>query len=74
MYACVDCRSPQAPVLLFEPNGDDPAQAWFLDSPGLTDWLHAWLRGTGWYEEENEGVDMALWTGFQEPATPAGTP
>ncbi|MEU5507253.1 SMI1/KNR4 family protein [Streptomyces fungicidicus] len=74
MYACVDCRSPQAPVLLFEPNGDDPAQAWFLDSPGLTDWLHAWLRGTGWYEEENEGVDMALWTGFQGPATPAGTP
>lgn len=74
MYACVDCRSPRATVLLFGPNPGDPDHAWFLDSPDLTDRLHSWLRGTGWYEEENEDTDLAPWTGFPGPATVARTP
>ncbi|MFI2423457.1 SMI1/KNR4 family protein [Streptomyces sp. NPDC018955] len=74
MYACVDCRSPRATVLLFEPNPGDPDHAWFLDAPGLADWLHSWVRGTGWYEEENEGMDLAPWTGLHGPAAPAQAP
>ncbi|BFO14414.1 hypothetical protein SHKM778_08020 [Streptomyces sp. KM77-8] len=66
MYACVDCRSPRATVLLFEPNPGDPDNAWFLDAPALTDWLHSWVQGTGWYEEENEGMDLP-----PGPASPA---
>jgi hypothetical protein len=54
MYAAVDCLDPAAPVLLFEPNAgpEDWADAWFLDSPSLAQWLGSWLEGTGWWEEE----------------------
>ncbi|MGC9501451.1 SMI1/KNR4 family protein [Streptomyces sp. WG7] len=64
MYACVDCRSPQTTVLLFEPNSGDADHAWFVDAPSLTDWLRAWVDGTGWYEEASEGTELAPWTGF----------
>ena len=54
MYAAVDCLAPDAPVLLFEPNAgpDDWADAWFLDSPSVAQWLTSWLDGTDWWEEE----------------------
>jgi hypothetical protein len=54
MYAAVDCLAPDAPVLLFEPNAgpDDWADAWFLDSPSLAQWLTSWLDRTGWYGED----------------------
>ncbi|MFH9350412.1 SMI1/KNR4 family protein [Kitasatospora sp. NPDC017646] len=54
MYAALDCLDPAAPVLLFEPNAgpEDWADAWFLDSPSLAQWLGSWLEGTGWWEEE----------------------
>ena len=54
MYAAVDCLVPNAPVLLFEPNAcpDEWADAWFLDSPSLAEWLASWLDGTGWWEED----------------------
>ncbi|GAA2566783.1 MULTISPECIES: SMI1/KNR4 family protein [Streptomyces] len=71
MYACVDCRSPEATVVLFEPNPGDPALAWYVDAPSLSDWLRSWVEGTGWYEEENEGVDLAPWTDVRIPAKPA---
>lgn len=61
MYACVDCRTEDAPVLLFDPNGDDPEHVWFLDSPRLADWLTSWLDGTGWYEEANDGLEPVPW-------------
>ncbi|MFG2326621.1 SMI1/KNR4 family protein [Streptomyces sp. NPDC048568] len=64
MYACVDCHSPQATVLLFEPNADDADHAWYVDAPSLTDWLHTWLDGTGWYEEANDGPEPLPWTDF----------
>lgn len=64
MYACVDCLDPRAPVLLFEPNADDAAHAWYMDAPSLQAWLHAWIEGTGWYEETDEGLDMAPWSAF----------
>ena len=64
MYACVDCRSPEAPVLLFEPNADVAAHAWYVDGPSLADWLRAWLDGTGWYEEENDDMDLTPWADF----------
>ncbi|MFJ7771870.1 SMI1/KNR4 family protein [Streptomyces sp. NPDC097107] len=74
MYACVDCRSPQATVLLFEPNPGSADQAWFVDAPSLTDWLRAWVDGTGWYEEANGGLELATWTGTAGVMgrTPAG--
>ncbi|MFD0316677.1 SMI1/KNR4 family protein [Streptomyces flavalbus] len=72
MYACVDCLSPEAPVLLFEPNADEADQAWYVDAPSLTAWLTAWLDGTGWYEETNDGMDMEPWPDF--PLRTAGHP
>ncbi|MFF6993863.1 SMI1/KNR4 family protein [Streptomyces sp. NPDC008313] len=62
MYACVDCHSQDATVLLFEPNADAAHQAWYVDAPSLTDWLRTWLDGTGWYEESSDDADMAPWT------------
>lgn len=54
MYAAVDCLAPDAPVLPFEPNAgpDDWADAWFLDSSSVAQWVTSWLDGTGWWEEE----------------------
>ncbi|MFF4251026.1 SMI1/KNR4 family protein [Streptomyces sp. NPDC001663] len=71
MYACVDCRSPKATVLLFEPNPGDPDRAWFVDTPGLADWLRAWLEGTGWYDEMDDDFQMAPWTDFRIRTTEA---
>ncbi|MFE6622048.1 SMI1/KNR4 family protein [Streptomyces sp. NPDC057740] len=65
MYACVDCRSPQATVLLFEPNADDTDQAWYVDAPSLKEWLRVWLDGTGWYEETNEDAEQTPWADFR---------
>lgn len=61
MYACVDCLADPAQVLLYEPNGGDPRHMWFVDSPSLESWLTAWLDGTGWYEEDNDGMDLPSW-------------
>ncbi|MFD7710989.1 SMI1/KNR4 family protein [Streptomyces sp. NPDC059785] len=65
MYACVDCRSPDGLVLLFEPNADDAGEAWYVDAPSLADWLRTWLDGTGWYEESNDGTDLIPWPDFR---------
>ncbi|WP_406172693.1 SMI1/KNR4 family protein [Streptomyces sp. NBC_00996] len=65
MYACVDCHSPEGPVLLFEPNADEADHAWYVDAPDLTTWMTAWLDGTGWYEESNDSTDMAPWPDFR---------
>ncbi|MET7380964.1 SMI1/KNR4 family protein [Streptomyces sp. NPDC005526] len=73
MYACVDCRAPEATVLLFEPNPGDPDHAWFVDAPSLADWLHTWVDGTGWYEEMNEDLEMAPWPDFRIRTGPAQT-
>ncbi|MYT07746.1 MULTISPECIES: SMI1/KNR4 family protein [Streptomyces] len=70
MYACVDCRSRKAPVLLFEPNAGDRDHSWFVDAPTLTDWLRAWVDGTGWYEEMNEELEMPPWAEFPIRTTP----
>ncbi len=64
MYACVDCLTPGAPVLLFEPNAGDPDRAWYVDAPSLADWLNAWLDGTGWYHRALDGPDMPPWADF----------
>jgi SMI1 / KNR4 family (SUKH-1) len=64
MYAAVDCTDVQAPILLFEPNAveDDWSNAWFQDADSLSDWLQAWLSGSGWYEE-----DVMMNEDFPEP-------
>ncbi|MER6509293.1 SMI1/KNR4 family protein [Nonomuraea sp. NPDC001636] len=69
MYAAVDWRSPEGPVLLFEPNGisDDRHHAWYVDSETLTDWLETWIAETGWYEEDaDEDGDMRPWESAQQ--------
>jgi hypothetical protein len=35
-----------------------------VDAPGLAAWLRAWLDGTGWYEESNDGMDLPPWPVF----------
>ncbi|MFJ4658890.1 SMI1/KNR4 family protein [Nocardia sp. NPDC088792] len=65
MYACVDCLTPGAPVLLFEPNAGDPDSAWYVDAPSLADWLNAWIDGTGWYNRTLDEPDMLPWTDFR---------
>ncbi|GGX73498.1 SMI1/KNR4 family protein [Streptomyces fructofermentans] len=64
MYACVDSRSPDAEVLLFEPNADEPDHAWYVDERSLADWLRAWLDGTGWYGDAGDGGDLQPWDDF----------
>jgi hypothetical protein len=64
MYACVDCRTPEGTVLLYEPNADEAAHAWYVDAPGLAEWLQNWIDGTGWYEESNDGMDLPPWQDF----------
>jgi len=65
MYACVDCRTPDATVLLFEPNADEADHAWYVDAPTLTAWLRTWLDGTGWYDESHDGADLEPWGDFR---------
>ncbi|AWW38155.1 hypothetical protein ADL00_38230 [Streptomyces sp. AS58] len=65
MYACVDCRTPQAPVLLYEPSADDADHAWYVDAPSLATWLGSWIDGTGWYDETTEEPEMPSWTDFR---------
>jgi hypothetical protein len=65
MYACVDCRTPQATVLLYEPNADEADHAWYVDAPSLADWLRSWLDGTGWYEDHEGDAEPTPWTDFR---------
>ncbi|MFJ9549473.1 SMI1/KNR4 family protein [Streptomyces erythrochromogenes] len=70
MYACVDCRSPTAQVLLFDPNPGEPDLAWSVDTPSLAGWLRGWLDGTAWFCEESEAGDaydlvLAPWAEFR---------
>ncbi|ESP95852.1 hypothetical protein B591_00045 [Streptomyces sp. GBA 94-10 4N24] len=66
MFACVDCRSDDKTVLLFEPNAitaQDVSRAWFVDAGSSAEWLETWLNGQGWYEEDavDRDFDMAPW-------------
>ncbi|MGW0503842.1 SMI1/KNR4 family protein [Micromonospora sp. NPDC003241] len=64
MYACVDCRSVDGTVLLFEPNPGDPDAAWYVDSPSLHAWLTHYVEDTGWWNAAEAGEDpgdMSLW-------------
>ncbi|MFJ3828102.1 MULTISPECIES: SMI1/KNR4 family protein [unclassified Streptomyces] len=70
MYACVDCRSDTAQVLLFDPNPGEPDLAWSLDSPSLAGWLRGWLDGTAWFCEESGlgeeyDLELAPWAEFR---------
>ncbi|MEU5566203.1 SMI1/KNR4 family protein [Micromonospora musae] len=58
MYVCVDCRTEQSTVLLFEPNPGDPDAAWWIDSPSLTTWLEHYVNDTGWWVKAAEGEDF----------------
>ncbi|WP_060179539.1 SMI1/KNR4 family protein [Streptomyces sp. IMTB 1903] len=70
MYACVDCRSETAQVLLFDPNPGEPDLAWSVDAPGLACWLRGWLDGTAWFCEESalgedHDLELAPWAEFR---------
>ncbi|WP_320064916.1 SMI1/KNR4 family protein [Micromonospora sp. RTGN7] len=58
MYACVDCRSDQGTVLLFEPNPGDPDAAWWIDSPSLAAWFEHYVQDTGWWIKAENGEDL----------------
>ncbi|MFD9728107.1 SMI1/KNR4 family protein [Streptomyces sp. NPDC059072] len=60
-YACVDCRSETAQVLLFDPNLGEPDLAWSIDTPSLAGWLRGWLDGTAWFcDESGPGEEFDL--------------
>ncbi|MER6316307.1 SMI1/KNR4 family protein [Streptomyces sp. NPDC001581] len=70
MYACVDCCSETAQVLLFDPSLGEPDLAWSVDTPSLAGWLRGWLDGTAWFCEESglgEECDLELepWADFR---------
>ncbi|MFG1953518.1 SMI1/KNR4 family protein [Micromonospora sp. NPDC048830] len=72
MYACVDCRSDDGTVLLFEPNPGDPDLAWWIDSPSLAAWLEHYVDDTGWWVKAEAGEDideMAPWPHARDRAT-----
>ncbi|MFV2119621.1 SMI1/KNR4 family protein, partial [Streptomyces sp. Act-28] len=54
MLACVDCRTPEGTVLLFEPDPGDVDRAWYVLAPDLATWFTAWLEGTSWFAEDQE--------------------
>ncbi|MFE0591363.1 SMI1/KNR4 family protein [Micromonospora echinospora] len=71
MYACVDCRSEEGTVLLFEPNPGDPDVAWWIDSPSLAAWFGHYVDDTGWWVKAEAGEDldeMAPWPDARERA------
>jgi hypothetical protein len=57
--------TPQATVLLHEPNADEADHAWYVDAPSLAEWLQGWLDGTGWYAEANIGIEPEPWADFR---------
>lgn len=70
VYACVDCRSRTAQILLFDPNPGEPDLAWSIDTPSLAGWLRGWLDGTAWFCEESEvgeecDLELAPWADFR---------
>ncbi|WP_405921749.1 SMI1/KNR4 family protein [Streptomyces sp. NBC_00122] len=70
MYACVDCHSQTAQVLLFDPNPGEPDLAWSIDTPSLAGWLRGWLDGTAWFCEESglgeeTDLELAPWAEFR---------
>lgn len=52
VYSCIDCRSPEARVLRFDPNpvDQDWTVAWGSESESLTTWLRRWLAGEEQFE------------------------
>jgi hypothetical protein len=58
MYACVDCRSEEGTVLLFDPNPGDPDAAWWIDSESLEGWFEHYLNDTGWWVKAEAGDDL----------------
>ncbi len=49
MFACIDCSSPEGPMVWFEPNPHCRGEPWgdsFIPlAPSLRDWLEQWLAG-----------------------------
>ncbi|CAL9499520.1 SMI1/KNR4 family protein [Streptomyces sp. enrichment culture] len=72
MLACVDCRTRDGTVLLFEPNPGDVDHAWYVLAPSLTAWFTAWLDGTGWFADEEEFTgDLVPWPDHRARSAPA---
>jgi hypothetical protein len=71
MYACVDCRSDQGTVLLFEPNPGEPDRAWYVDAPSLEAWFEGYVSRTGWWDklEEGDEPEMQPWPYFKDRAS-----
>jgi len=49
IYSCIDCRSADAPVLIFDPNGHVDGSGWadalLPHSTSLVEWMSLWLDG-----------------------------
>ena len=54
IYSCVDCSSPDGPVILFDPNGRGPGTGWDdafrPEFESFQGWLAAWLDGVNLWD------------------------
>ena len=54
MYHCVDCRTNEGTVILFEPNPHEEDEPWddafFAFCPSLNAYFDVWLRGGDLWE------------------------
>lgn len=52
-HAAVDCTNPQGLVLHYSPGAGQAgaADAWFVESETLAEWLESWMDGTRWQRQ-----------------------
>jgi hypothetical protein len=62
---CVDCTTPEGTVLFFEANANGADQAWYVEEPGLAEWLRTWLDDTSGYDDAGGVKELVSWPDFR---------
>jgi len=53
IYSCIDCKTDEYPIVVFDPNMHDSSwtQCFIPTNQNLEDWLGAWAAGTNLWDE-----------------------